>query len=589
MSSNCRPKAGSLQPRTGVHGAVVAFLVALAALVSSAAQASDGSLIVTSKSSHWNLGETMLISQSIDRNIEPARVLSGEFDADFRQTEKPVPSLNGELADVWVKSVIENAGPDRIEARLVFKFPQPKQTTFYVEQGDGTYQQFERGSEIALPVDAVSRFPNTTILLEPETSRTIYLRVRNSGPILVPLQLFEESAFVRQTVIEYLVFGLLVGCMIAIAIHTGLTFFATREPAFGWFVMFALAGAAYILCGSGIAKAHFWPGVAFQSNILLFVINGIGNASSAMFLAHYLSTAERAPGLHRLILALAVVAVVSCFGSFLPLAIATPIMLIGMLLGPPILFGITLILTLRKVEGALTLLIGWTMTQAAVVWLFLRALDVVPYTEFNHFALPLAMTFTTLQFSWALTSRARRAEYNATHDTLTGMPNRLKLGVMTGRGSALRSKLSTVLVVDLDGFKAVNDTHGHAAGDEVLRVVAQRLRSVLAKEAIAFRTGGDEFVVLASQKRKSSNHVGLGNGIIATISKPISFRGVDLCVGASIGLAVPRSPKETIAQLIERADAALYDAKRSGKGRVAMGDMADQRELLEDNFKLKAA
>jgi diguanylate cyclase (GGDEF)-like protein len=589
MRAFCGITAVFWQSHAALHGAVLAVLFAFATLLGPAVQAKPGTLTLTSESSHWNLGETMRVSQAIDRSVEPERVLSGEFDAVFRQTTKEVPSLDGELADVWVKSVLENAGQDRVEARLVFKFPQPKQTTFFIEQTDGSYKQIERGSEISLPADAVGRFPSTPLLLEPETSRTVYLRVRNSGPVLIPLQLFEESTFVRQTVIEYLVFGLLVGCIIAIAIHTGLTFFATREPAFGWFVIFALAGAAYILCGSGIAKAHFWPGVAFQSNILLFVINGIGNASSAMFLAHYLSTAEKAPRLHRLILALAVVAVVSCFGSFLPLMIATPIMLIGMLLGPPILFGITLILAMRRVEGALTLLIGWTMTQVGVVWLFLRALDVVPYTEFNHFALPLAITFTALQFSWALTSRARRAEYNATHDSLTDMPNRLKLGVVSGRGSALRANLSAVLVVDLDGFKAVNDAHGHSAGDEVLRIVAERLKAVLGKEAMAFRTGGDEFVVLATQNRKSANHIDLGNRIIASISRSIPFRGLDLSVGASVGLAIPQSPKETTVELIERADAALYEAKRSGKGRVAMGDLADERELLEDNFKLRAA
>jgi diguanylate cyclase (GGDEF)-like protein len=169
------------------------------------------------------------------------------------------------------------------------------------------------------------------------------------------------------------------------------------------------------------------------------------------------------------------------------------------------------------------------------------------------------------------------------------MPNRLKLGVVSGRGSALRANLSAVLVVDLDGFKAVNDAHGHSAGDEVLRIVAERLKAVLGKEAMAFRTGGDEFVVLATQNRKSANHIDLGNRIIASISRSIPFRGLDLSVGASVGLAIPQSPKETTVELIERADAALYEAKRSGKGRVAMGDLADERELLEDNFKLRAA
>lgn len=560
-----------------------AALLALASLfVPGPAKAEP--LLISEESSHWQVHESMEISQSIPAETPIASVLSGNFSETFEPTSNPVPNLSGRDGPVWVKLAITNTSDSMRSARLVFKFPQAQAIDFFVENSVGGYSHSALGSAIALVDEPNGRFPNAPVMLAAGQTKTAFLRVTTSGPALIPLQLYDEDAFIDYMLKDFLIFGLLVGIVLAIAIHSGLTFVTTREAAFGWFVIFAFCAAGYILSATGIAKAYFWPGLAFNSNSLLFLVQGLSNAASAMFLASYLDTANKMPRLHRIILSIAAACALSSFAAPMPDLLAQALFGIGLLIGPPVLFAITLTLTLRKVEGAQTLLLGWTMIQIGTVWIYFRVFDIVPYTEFNHYALPLAVTFTALQFSWALTSRARKAEHQATHDVLTGLPNRLRLAMVGNQSSSFRRRLAAVWHVDLDGFKRVNDTFGHSAGDAVLKEVSNRIARTTDEFATAFRTGGDEFVIMCDSSNDARSAITLAQVLINEISKPIHFRGKELNVGASIGMAIPRDRAEPVSDIIERADQALYSAKRAGKGRVSLCDLTSERAMLAEIF-----
>ncbi|MEL6878485.1 MAG: diguanylate cyclase [Pseudomonadota bacterium] len=546
-------------------------------------------LKIDENSEQWLFDGALELSQSIPADVAPDDVLAGEYSGEFELTEASVPNLNGRKGAIWVKVQVQNTSLEALNTRLVLKFPQPSRIDFFIEDGNGAFKQATLGSSIALDDREFGRFPNAEIALAPGEMKQAYIRLESGGPVLIPLQLFTADRFAEVMTRDYLIYGLLIGIILAIAIHSALTFAATREWAFSWFVLFALSGAGFIVTGTGIGKALLWPGIAFYSNSLIFVVQGIGVASSAMFLATYLSTRTNAPILHRWVMFVAAAGALSCFTTPMPLLPSQIILVIGLLLGQPLLFVAALILAWRGVEGSRTLLFGWTLTQAGSVWIYLRALDVVPYTEFNHFALPLAVTFAALLFSWALTSRARAAEYKSMHDALTRLPNRFKLEMLANRSNAFRRNITGVLQIDLDGFKDVNDTMGHAAGDEVLRIVARRIADAVHGEGHAYRVGGDEFVVLAERRRNGTNLIALANRIIVAASQPVSFRDQTAQIGASIGLAIPQSNVEDIALVIERADAALYQAKRGGKGRVSVCDLASEREVLRDAMEQKAA
>ena len=165
----------------------------------------------------------------------------------------------------------------------------------------------------------------------------------------------------------------------------------------------------------------------------------------------------------------------------------------------------------------------------------------------------------------------RRAEAKilhwAHHDSLTGLPNRRYLGDHAERlmaGGAGREKVM-VMYVDLDGFKRVNDTLGHNAGDELLRLAADRLRNAMRHGELAARLGGDEFAIVATYMADSAS-AAFAQKIIRELSAPYPLAcGEAVRVGVSVGIA-RALPGESFESALKRADAALYEAKSEDRG-----------------------
>ena len=174
----------------------------------------------------------------------------------------------------------------------------------------------------------------------------------------------------------------------------------------------------------------------------------------------------------------------------------------------------------------------------------------------------------------AATYNAMTAEFErlAYLDRLTGLPNRRYLErQLVDRTAGGRDRAQAVFAIDLDGFKPVNDTHGHAIGDQVLTAVARRIVSVVDGRGLLARVGGDEFVAIMTlkdgQQRAEARAVAedIRNALDAD---PIELEGLSFAVGCSVGVAIVPDDAKSLAGAIVVADAALYEAKRAGRNRV---------------------
>jgi diguanylate cyclase (GGDEF)-like protein len=161
----------------------------------------------------------------------------------------------------------------------------------------------------------------------------------------------------------------------------------------------------------------------------------------------------------------------------------------------------------------------------------------------------------------------------ATHDTLTGLPNRMRimdrLGQELNRGKRYNASLA-VLFIDLDGFKEINDTFGHRAGDNVLQVLSDRLRDAIRSTDAVGRLAGDEFLVILTDDCTPENGMLLADQIREDLSRPIEFEGNSMKVTASIGLAMYPENGVNPSDLVNAADQAMYEAKDSGKDMVRL-------------------
>ena len=214
----------------------------------------------------------------------------------------------------------------------------------------------------------------------------------------------------------------------------------------------------------------------------------------------------------------------------------------------------------------------------------ITALDVVSLTLFSS---PLIYFWVIRPFVIARDNAAETMAQMAFNDTLTQLPNRRLIFQLLEKliATCVRHKtVGALLLLDLDGFKPVNDTYGHDAGDAVLKEVARRLQSNVRAEDIAGRLGGDEFVVLFTQlaDNEQSAHqkaIDIALKLQNEINKSFDFKGNVLQVNSSIGICLLGSDKIEVESAIKKADTAMYRAKQAGKGRVALLE-----ELNADNI-----
>lgn len=189
-------------------------------------------------------------------------------------------------------------------------------------------------------------------------------------------------------------------------------------------------------------------------------------------------------------------------------------------------------------------------------------------------------------------SRASRdREYLALHDALTGLPNRRlffdRLGLAIAKAQRDGKRLG-VMFIDLDNFKPVNDSLGHAAGDALLRAVSERLRATVRAQDTVARVGGDEFVVLVGDISHSDELFRLAERILDNLSKPFTILGREVYAGCSIGISSYPEDGTTPEALCKCADIAMYQAKQAGRGCFRLYD-PEMNRLATEHLELETA
>ena len=192
--------------------------------------------------------------------------------------------------------------------------------------------------------------------------------------------------------------------------------------------------------------------------------------------------------------------------------------------------------------------------------------------------------------SLAIESSRKDAEHQARHDALTGLPNRLNFDAGLSRalrGRRINDQAISVLMLDLDRFKQVNDTLGHRAGDDLIHAVGQRLRHTMLPGDLLARLGGDEFAILHRHTKGLSSPLMLSHRIIEALSKPFEISGSEAFVGVSIGIALAEPSDTDGRELTRRADIALFEAKATGRNRAVVFEEA-MSELLHSSSNIEA-
>jgi diguanylate cyclase (GGDEF)-like protein/PAS domain S-box-containing protein len=182
---------------------------------------------------------------------------------------------------------------------------------------------------------------------------------------------------------------------------------------------------------------------------------------------------------------------------------------------------------------------------------------------------------------------SRQIVHLAFHDPLTGLANRAEFHQQGATRLSRDAGGMAILLIDLDRFKSVNDTFGHAMGDVLLKLAADRMSAIVQADDLVARLGGDEFAILqTAQDNQREAAVSLAVRLIEALARPFDLKGRQALIGASIGIALQTDRSETIETLLHRADLALYEVKSSGRNSSliydeALGNRAHEKHELE--------
>ena len=567
-----------LFPFIGIPGRALALMVIGVALACSAqAQA----IALDSIDGRMDIGSRVAYAQGVDPEATLADIMAPDSAVVFRQAGDHTFYGARKGSDVWLRTELVNAGDTEAHTNLVVRFPYLQSMDAFLVSADGRVSRGRAGGGVAISGMGVpAPFPAFAVNLPPHETNTLYLRIHSDTVVILPLWLHTNADFERWSHGSIAIYMLLIGVMCSFTFYAFSLARHSRETAYRLYFCFCAASALYVLFSSGVAKTLFWSETDFSTLPLVYAVQGALTASGALFIAAFLDIRTRWPALSGIIRLVAALSLVCSFNAFLPSNVARLAYIASSGVGPLVILVGVWALYRRKVQGARAILLAWSPSILATVWIYLRIFDVTPYSELNHYIVPLGLSLTLMQFHWAVGRRVREAETGAMTDPLTGLPNRRHLDTTLQQlGRPLAAPCTGVMALDLDGFKGINDTYGHAAGDLVLEIVAERLKQISHGFARPYRTGGDEFIILYTKPGSRTEIREFAERCIEHVSQPIRVLSSEMRVGVSIGIAFIDTPID-IQGIVPRADEALYMAKRSGKGTVRLYDQRPQEAVV---------
>lgn len=455
-------------------------------------------------------------------------------------------------------------------------FPICSVPIFFEIRPDGSLHQSTAGSAVAVTGSGIAAaYPAYHLLVPPGESREYFVRVRSSSLIVLPAVITSEANFARHIAVETLIWSLIIGAALSFAVYAGSMSFAVADGSFRIYICFALWVAIYILLSSGLVTAIFGMHLHFNFGQIVFFTQAMMMAFGTMFIMVFLDMEKQAPRLYRVFYAIAFISTLTAISAGLPSWIGRVSFYIATGAGPVILVAGLAIMSSSGISGARSALIAWLPCLLATVWVHLRMTDMAPYLPINLHLLPLAFAFMLAYLSAVLGGRARQAEFWSNADAMTGLGNRRLLDrICELENRQTSERYGAAVAIDLDNFRLVNETFGHAAGDAVLVSMAEKLRAHFGGRGDIFRTGGDEFLVLGYHWQSRMDIITQANAFLQSAQTVLQHEDNYITVGASIGIAF-HDHKTGFAGMLRQADAELYHVKSSGRGVIRI---ADQRK-----------
>jgi two-component system, sensor histidine kinase LadS len=408
----------------------------------------------------------------------------------------------------------------------------------------------------------------------------IYLRVATPDPMVVPIFLLDRDEAVQREHIQGYSYGFVYGYLFALMAYNLMLYLSLRSRRNLLYAVFIAMFVAMNVAYTGHGFSLFWPNHTILQNWIIPVLMMLFGTSGLAFARHFLDTRANFPRTHRI--------VVWTNNLFLLLLLVT--MLAGsQLYALLVSFAFsTFFSTTMLVLGAMSLYSGYKFARyfllasiASMIGTTITTLSVwgiIPYADWKFRSVEMGMLIDATLLALALANQFRsiqmdhlRAEQRAARDPLTNLSNRRSFqeqALPIWSTSQRSGRNLSVIMLDLDHFKSVNDKFGHAVGDAALVATARALAEAAREGDIVARWGGEEFLFLLPETDIDAARA-LAERLQKTIRDiRIPVKSAEVALTASFGLA-HCLPQENLESMIARADSCLYQSKQDGRDRIS--------------------
>ncbi|MFN4120182.1 diguanylate cyclase domain-containing protein [Acidovorax sp.] len=441
-----------------------------------------------------------------------------------------------------------------------------------------------------------SRSHAVPLQLLPGLEYELLVRIQTRGAMILPIAFHTPAAMLSKAVNEQMLQGVLTGLALCLLVYSVAQWLSLREPLFIQYALLTSGSLLFSLHLFGVGRQYLWSDNLWYETHVAGLAALLATCGSFLFISQAL--AGDRPGSRFLkimrggAVLCAVLALAYAVDAISTRAVTAIVSVLGLV---PALMGIPGAAR-RAVRGdgvGTSLLLAWLIYFIATATVIGVINGWVPVNFWTLHSFQFGATLDMLLFMRVLglrtkalrrealdANRERDVMHSLAHtDPLTGLPNRrgLSIALSSALSRCGPDKLLAVYVMDLDGFKPVNDQHGHDVGDELLIAVTRRLQGHVRQSDVVARLGGDEFVVMTGHLSSVQQAQELGNKLLDAFRSPFSLgNNVQVEVGLTIGYAIAPHDSNDAVGLLKLADAAMYSGKQGGKFCVRRntGDLA---------------
>ncbi|WP_232224743.1 diguanylate cyclase [Leptospira fainei] len=540
--------------------------------------------------------EEILLSKEIfymkdsTKSLPANEIIGGEYDSAFRRNTNRIPNFGYDSSPYWLHFKIEVEEPLSEERFLKIEYPHLDKIDLYWKDTLGREGEFHTGDSFPFKERPFNdRFFVFPLPLEDKSVVEVYFKVESEGSLTVPTYLTTRTRLEESSKISLLFNGIFFGALGVMVFYNFFLFLGIREKAYLYYTIVVFAFTLFAVLGSGYG---FWLFLSDYPKFLayLFVaVAAIAMIFLGLFSAEYLQTKNSHPRLHIALQGIIAVWIVYLLSAiYVPLRILLPISAILPILEILLLVVISVLRVFQNDRKAKIFLAAWVLGLIGTIIFSLNRLGVYDSEPVASGALKFGLLSNVILLSLGLvdrinTFRKEKDEYKeradqllelSLLDPLTGVANRRFFDQELDREwnrSVRTERPLSLLMIDVDYFKAFNDTYGHLKGDEVLERVAQSLKECLNRSSdMISRYGGEEFgVILPDTPVEGAIVVALN--MLQTVEdmnilhEKSPFSRVTVSIGVSSNLDREiHSPEE----LLGIADKNLYDAKSFGRNHI---------------------